>query len=99
MSIIIFFIIIYIGTKDPVIAILIACSYILSLIQLNINSLSGQYGPGVKKMAAEMINRGYVDVIGSDCHHLGHLELIKGLRTNSYLHKVIKENDLLNFKL
>ena len=69
------------------------------LIQLNINSLSGQYGPGVKKMAEEMINRGYVDVIGSDCHHLGHLELIKGLRTNPFLHKVIKENDLLNFKL
>lgn len=69
------------------------------LIQLNINSLSGQYGPGVKKMAEEMINRGYVDVIGSDCHHLGHLELIKGLRTNPFLHKVIKENNLLNFKL
>lgn len=37
IKLLMFFIIIYIGTKDPVIAILIACSYILSLIQLNIN--------------------------------------------------------------
>ena len=39
VKLIIFGLIIYIGTKDPVISILIACSYILSLLQFN-NTIS-----------------------------------------------------------
>jgi len=66
------------------------------LIQLNINSLSGQYGPAVKKMAEQMIDKNLIDVIGSDCHHLGHLELMESLRTNPYLHKIVNKTDLLN---
>jgi len=66
------------------------------LIQLNINSLSGQYGPAVKKMAEDMIDRDLIDVIGSDCHHLGHLELMESVRTNPHLHKVVTKKGLLN---
>lgn len=66
------------------------------IIQLNINSLSGQYGPAVKKMAEQMIDRDLIDVIGSDCHHLGHLDLMESLRTNPYLHKVMHKAELLN---
>lgn len=66
------------------------------LIQLNINSLSGQYGPEVKKMAENMINKNMVDVIGSDCHHMGHLELIESVRTNPHLHKIANKDNLLN---
>lgn len=66
------------------------------LIQLNINSLSGQYGPAVKKMAEGLIERDWVDVIGSDCHHMGHLDLIESLRTNPFLHKIAEKPDLLN---
>lgn len=69
------------------------------LIQLNINSLSGQYGPGVKKMAEELVDRDWVDVIGSDCHHMGHLEGISALRTNPYFQKLVKNKKLLNFNL
>ncbi|MGV6860929.1 MAG: tyrosine-protein phosphatase [Putridiphycobacter sp.] len=69
------------------------------LIQLNINSLSGQYGPQVKKMAEDMIDRNLVDVIGSDCHHMGHLDLINSLRTNPYLHKIVNQPNLLNQQL
>ncbi len=66
------------------------------LIQLNINSLSGQYGPAVKKMAEDMIDRDLIDVIGSDCHHLGHLDLMESVRTNPYLHKIVTKEGLLN---
>lgn len=66
------------------------------LIQLNINSLSGQYGPAVKKMAEDLIDRDWVDVIGSDCHHMGHLEIMESLRTNPYLHKIANKDNLLN---
>jgi len=69
------------------------------LLQLNINSLSGQYGPAVKKMAEQLIDRDMIDVIGSDCHHLGHLELLDKMRTNPHLHKIALKPDLLNKKL
>lgn len=66
------------------------------LLQLNINSLSGQYGPAVKRMAEQLIDRDWIDVIGSDCHHIGHLEMMDSLRTNPYLHKIAQKKDLLN---
>lgn len=66
------------------------------LLQLNINSLSGHYGPPVKKMAEQLIDKGWVDVIGSDCHHIGHLQMLDSLRTNPHLHKVIAQQNLLN---
>ncbi|HIP35820.1 MAG TPA: capsular biosynthesis protein [Crocinitomix sp.] len=69
------------------------------LIQLNINSLSGQYGQEVKLMAERMIEKGLVDVVGSDCHHIGHLELLNSVRTNPFLHKVVNQSNLLNKKL
>jgi protein-tyrosine phosphatase len=66
------------------------------LLQLNINSLSGQYGPQVKKMAEQLIDKDWIDVIGSDCHHIGHLNMLDSLRTNPYLHKIAKKENLLN---
>lgn len=69
------------------------------LMQLNINSLSGQYGPQVKKMAEQLIEKDWIDVIGSDCHHLGHLESIEQLRTNKHLHQIVDNRKLLNYTL
>jgi tyrosine-protein phosphatase YwqE len=66
------------------------------LLQLNINSLSGQYGPNVKRMAEELIDRDWIDLIGSDCHHMGHLEILDSLRANPHLHKIAKKDNLLN---
>jgi protein-tyrosine phosphatase len=69
------------------------------LLQLNLNSLSGHYGPHVKKWAQQVIDRGIIDVVGSDCHHLGHLEMINELRTNAHFHTIVKNETLLNRKL
>lgn len=69
------------------------------LMQLNTNSLTGQYGPQVKKMAEQLIEKGWIDLIGSDCHHLGHLESMDSIRTNKHLHQIIGKSDLLNYKL
>jgi len=69
------------------------------LMQLNINSLSGIYGPLVKKMAEQLIEKDWIDVIGSDCHHMGHLETIESLRTNPHVHQIIAKENLLNYKL
>lgn len=69
------------------------------LLQLNINSLSGQYGPHVKKMAEQLIEKNLIDVVGSDCHHMGHLELMNSLRTNPYLKQILDKPNLLNHQL
>ena len=46
-------------------------------IQVNLGSLTGHYGPGVKKMAEELIKKGLVDFLGSDCHRMEHLLMIE----------------------
>jgi protein-tyrosine phosphatase len=51
-------------------------------IQVNLGSLSGHYGIGVKKMAEELIQKGLVDFLGTDCHRMEHLIL---LENNLYL--------------
>ena len=69
------------------------------LFQLNINSLSGAYGPQVKKMAEDIIEKEWIDLLGSDCHHMGHIESIDALRRNKHLHQIINQKKLINFKL
>jgi tyrosine-protein phosphatase YwqE len=46
-------------------------------IQVNLGSLSGHYGSGVQKMAEELIKKGLVDFLGSDCHRMEHLLLLE----------------------
>lgn len=46
-------------------------------IQVNLGSLTGHYGPAVKKMAEELIHKGLVDFLGSDCHRMEHLLMIE----------------------
>lgn len=47
------------------------------LIQMNLNSLGGHYGPFVQKMAESMVSKGLVDFAGSDCHRLDHLHILE----------------------
>ncbi len=68
------------------------------LLQLNTNSLSGYYGPEAKKTAEKLIDQGLVDLIGTDCHHMRHIEALrKGLKEKS-LRKLMNA-ELLNRKL
>ncbi len=69
------------------------------LLQMNLLSLTGHYGPQVKRMAEQLIDRDWIDLIGSDCHHFHHLELIDQMRTNPYLHKIAAKENLLNKSL
>ncbi len=69
------------------------------LIQMNISSLTGTYSPQTKKIAEKMIDEKLVDLIGSDCHHLGHIELLKQACYLPYLEKVINTCNLINTKL
>ena len=66
------------------------------LFQVNIPSLSGRYGPGVQKTAEQLIDRGWVELIGTDCHGMMHIEAVQGTLTAPYLHKLIDSGKLLN---
>lgn len=68
-------------------------------LQLNINSLTGQYGPGARRISERLIERGMVTFIGSDCHHMGHVQLVNASRTHPHLKKLIESGKLLNGEL
>jgi len=69
------------------------------LFQLNINSLTGVYGESTKLAAEHMIEADQYEFIGSDCHHEGHIELMKKASQFPKLHQVIKSKKLLNHTL
>jgi tyrosine-protein phosphatase YwqE len=66
------------------------------LFQLNINSLTGYYSPATLKIAEQMIDKGWYEFVGSDCHHSGHLSLMQKARTSPHLRKLIESGRLLN---
>lgn len=47
------------------------------LIQINVNSLGGYYGPQAKAIAEKLVDNNMVDLIGTDTHNKGHIEALK----------------------
>lgn len=68
-------------------------------IQLNINSLTGHYGPDVKLVGEKLIDNNLVDLVGSDCHNMNHMGLTQRARRKPYLHKVLENKNLINYQL
>jgi protein-tyrosine phosphatase len=66
------------------------------LFQLNTIALLGAYGPGVKKTAEKLIDLGWYELLGSDCHRMDHIEALKVSRSEPHLHKLISSGKLLN---
>jgi protein-tyrosine phosphatase len=58
------------------------------LIQMNLNSLTGHYGPQIKKQAELLIDKGLVDFVGTDCHRIQHLRLLEDNLHLPYLSKL-----------
>ena len=69
------------------------------LLQLNINSLAGYYGSGARKIAEELIDKNMVDFIGTDCHRMDHVSVMKDCLREKYLHKLIESGMLRNMAL
>lgn len=68
------------------------------LLQLNTNSLSGYYGPEAKRAGEKLIDLGLVDLIGTDCHHMRHIEALKKGLKEKALRKILGA-ELLNRSL
>jgi tyrosine-protein phosphatase YwqE len=70
------------------------------LLQLNINSLTGHYGPGVKAIAERMIDQNMISLLGSDCHRMDHIGLIRNVAVyEKAMHKLVESGKLLNATL
>ena len=68
-------------------------------LQLNIGSVTGAYGPEVKKFAERLIKDEIIDFVGSDCHHLHHLEMINHAVRLPIFHSLVKQSQILNKSL
>ncbi len=66
------------------------------LFQLNTNSLTEHYGPGVKKAAEYMVEQKMYDFVGSDCHHLNHVELTNYVRKLPLFQELVQQPQILN---
>jgi protein-tyrosine phosphatase len=69
------------------------------LLQMNINSLTGYYSISTKKIAEQMIDKNMISFLGTDCHHMGHIDLIKKVVYEKHLQKLIESGMLLNNKI
>jgi protein-tyrosine phosphatase len=66
------------------------------LLQMNINSLTGYYSMATKKIAEQLIDKNMISLLGTDCHHIGHIDLMKQVVYEPYLEKLISSGTLLN---
>ncbi len=69
------------------------------VLQVNMGSLTGAYGPEVKKIAERLVDEDMVGIIGSDCHHINHVDMVKQSRKLPHIHKLLARENLLNKKL
>lgn len=58
-------------------------------IQVNLNSFTGHYGPDVKNQAIRLLKAGLIDILGTDCHRIQHLELLESSLTESVFHQLM----------
>lgn len=66
------------------------------ILQLNINSLTGYYSAGVKRTAENLIDKGIIQLLGTDCHHEGHIKLMGDAVYQPHLKKLIESGNLIN---
>lgn len=61
------------------------------LFQLNLLSLTEQYGKEIKKTSERLLKLGLYDFVGTDTHHVGHLKLLESIYTSKSENKLLLE--------
>jgi tyrosine-protein phosphatase YwqE len=59
------------------------------LFQINIPSLVGFYSRQIQRLAYKLIDKGWIDLLGSDCHALVHLQILEDAIQNKYFRKAV----------
>jgi protein-tyrosine phosphatase len=68
------------------------------LMQVNMLSFLDYYSKPVRKIATQLVDRGWIEFLGSDCHNIRHAFLLREAFKNSYIKKAM-ELPLLNHSL
>lgn len=58
------------------------------VFQLNLLSLTEQYGKGVQKTAQKLLNENLYDFVGTDTHHDNHLRLLTKISTKKIISQI-----------
>lgn len=67
------------------------------LFQLNLLSLTGYYNKAVMDLAHYLLDRKYIDLVGTDMHHTRHLEALQNAgRIMPAINKLLDSGSLLN---
>lgn len=64
------------------------------LIQVNWNSFTGHYGPAVQAQAFRLLKAGLIDILGSDCHRIEHLNMLNRFLESKQAQKVLSRQYL-----
>jgi protein-tyrosine phosphatase len=59
------------------------------LLQMNIASITGYYSKPAHITAQKLIDRGWIHLVGSDCHHLQHVQLVDKAQYLKYYEKAL----------
>lgn len=59
------------------------------MLQVNISSITGYYSRQAQVTAQKLIDKGWVHLLGSDCHHLQHAHLAKKAQNLKYYQKAL----------
>lgn len=59
------------------------------LLQVNLLSVIGYYGPGVAKAAKFIFEKNLADFVGTDMHHQRHLNMLSNKKTLALIHKLL----------
>lgn len=68
------------------------------MLQMNLNSLTGYYSDGARKMAEKMVDHKLLSFVGSDLHSARQVASLQKAQTLPYMYKVM-ELSLLNSQL
>lgn len=69
------------------------------VFQLNILSLNGYYGKQPAQLAQYLLEKGYISLLGTDMHHLRHLDAMKSAGLRKTIQQVMAHTPLLNSSL
>lgn len=65
-------------------------------LQVNALSLTDHYGKGIRSVAEKLIEKEMIDFIGTDIHHVKHLELLKLVPTTKHFTRLLASGLLKN---
>ncbi|HWY98322.1 MAG TPA: CpsB/CapC family capsule biosynthesis tyrosine phosphatase [Bacteroidia bacterium] len=65
-------------------------------LQMNINSITGHYSAQTRKAAQWLIDKDLISFVGSDCHRMDHIELMKIALKDKHFQKLLNSTKLLN---